>query len=204
MIFWTGSDESIFNFMEHNKPLISLSNQYELYIAHTGKKGGRLRRLYPNANIIECDSNVRPLKGAQIISLLKSTQFDIVVRLCPDAVVMDLNRLIAMTQHVAGMRALIGNVVVKKKSNKPTRTWVRGACNATTKEVIDAIKMKVGPKAKSFDQPFSDAVVRAGAKLIDRPLFEIGDVYSGKFPVWHPVQRSIGARFESFKLHAGR
>ena len=196
IIFWSFVDDVINKYVILNKSLQRLSKYYDFYALCSGKKStGYINDLY-NANIIESENNLC-LKSKLLFDHLKNINFDVLIKIDMDSVLMDEKFLIKNIKHNIIPMSIMGNL---RKSKTYGIIYVRGGCNATHSSVIKKIDMIVPPNKKEyqiFDKYYSDACNNINTKYIDFPLFEISKSYSNKLPVWHPIKN--GNRLNLFK-----
>ena len=186
-IFWTGSADIVSEYFVANKRLQEISQLYPLYILYSGKVD-YLEEHYPKAILIPCENEWKA-KACTVLHFLKDRyDFDVAIRFCPDTIIKDRVRLLQLIEE-----GMVGeNIAVGNKAFFAKAWYLRGACNATPKSVIQ--KMVLTPSDRDYDTWYSLAIESAGGVLKDWPLFEINDKYTGTFPVWHPTQYEYGHR----------
>ncbi len=188
VIFWTLVDDVLSEYIELNKPLQDISKKYELYAMCSGEKSIDLIKKNYVANIIETVNDVR-LKGKALFEVLKKRDdYDVLIKIDLDALVLDVNKLLLeIESHILPM-TIMGNL----RRSFTGRMYIRGGCHAVHRTVIDKIQMKIPVEKTGFDNPYNIAVLETGACQIDHHLFEICDNPTGNFPVWHPPKIKEG------------
>lgn len=200
LIFWTLVDDILADYLPLNKPLQDLSKKYELYMLCSGNKSIKLSKQYYKSNIIVTHNDVR-FKGKKLFENLKTrSDYDVLVKIDLDAIILDLPKLISEIESNIKPMTIVGN----QRESYTGRKYIRGGCNATHRTVIDKIVMEVPTQPTGFDNPFNMGVLRAGATQINHHLFEICDIPTGNFPVWHPSKikegvEGIPLRLKMFK-----
>lgn len=188
LIFWTLVDDVLIDYFPLNKPLQDLSREYELYMMCSGDKSIQSAKQHYNINIIRTENDVR-LKGKVLFdNLKKRSDYDVLVKIDLDAVILDLPKLVSEIETFVNPMTIVGN----QRRSASGRMYIRGGCNATHRTVIDRIEMEVPNAPTGFDNPFNIAVLKTGATQINHPLFEICDKPTGNSPVWHPPKVKEG------------
>jgi len=191
-IFWTNVYDGALGFTENNTSLQDLSEQYEMYFMSSGEKSREVIEKLYNGHIIDC-SNDTAIKGKILFDMLKNRQdYDVLVRIDMDAIVFNLNKLTDIIEsNIVDKHAVLGNYK-KFKTKKPNQfsgvRYVRGACQAATRSVIDRIDMVIDKKA-GFDIPYAMSFCKTNCEIIKCKLFELSNKYRGKYPVWHPKEK---------------
>ena len=153
-----------------------------------------LNQYYPTAICESCE-NVWQVKAIKVFDILKlRDDFDVLVRFCPDAVIKNVdNLLIRIENGLIDRKIALGN-----KNQYKGIEYLRGGCNATSKLLVHEIVFH--SNEKDYDIWYSKSLKQAGGILKNWPLFEINNGYTGKLPVWHPMQhKNIEIRFRIFK-----
>ena len=187
-IFWTGAADHISKYFVHNVRLQRICDVYPLYIVYSGASD-YLKQYYPKANLIACTNDWME-KAIAVHAVIRSrSDYDFVVRFCPDTVIKDVDWLLrSIVEGMEGAdQTAVGNMAVFNGV-----TYLRGACNTTPKRVYTDLVLQ--PNDRDYDTWYSMAVVAAGGQMKDHPLFEINHQYTGAFPVWHPTQYDMGHR----------
>ena len=193
ILWWACADDIINQYIRYNLPLRKLAEQHECYFMCSGTSYKLLHKLYPDAHVIECANNYL-LKGKLLFDTLKQRDdYQYLVRLDFDALIMDLPRLVSdIEATVQNRHAIAGNPAIGK-----AETHIRGACMVMSRSVVDAIDLPVDMKSKSFDEGFSVAAEKAHAEIIRHPFFELNEKWTGKYPVWHPT-RYVSRKYDLF------
>jgi len=188
-IFWTNIYDQGIGYMEANTSFQDLSKLHETYFMATGEKCIDVAKNLYNSKIIECD-NDKAIKGKVLFDTLKSrNDYDVLIRLDLDAVVLDLEGLLKRIEDNIQDHSVLGNVRrIKGKSPQKRKfrglQYVRGPCTATTSSVIDKIDMDISMKL-GFDIPYATSFKKTGAKIISCNLYETKRSYRGNLPAWH-------------------
>ena len=200
-IFWTNSWDAGTEYLEKNISLQDISQKHDFYFMNSGAKSEEaIKKLY-NGKCINCE-NDKAVKGDVLFKELASVSYDVLIRIDLDAIIFDLDGLLRkIEENTAGEgHFVLGNTKKfrgRRTTNKKYRgiKYVRGACNATSKSVIDKIDMITEENA-GFDIPYAMSFHKTGCKLLSCKLFEINKKYTGKHPVWHPT----GKGAEKFRI----
>ena len=193
-IFWTNSWDAGTEYLELNKSLQDISNKYPFYFMNSGEKSEEVIKNMYNGICVNCE-NDKAVKGKVLFDSLKGKEdYDCLIRIDLDAIVFDLDKLLSKIEtHIMSEHAVLGNTKTfngRKATNRKYRgiKYVRGACNAASRSVIDKIDMITEENA-GFDIPYAMSFHKTNCKLMSCNLFEINKKYTGKYPVWHPVYK---------------
>ena len=190
-IFWTNSWDGGAEYLEKNTSLQDISQKHDFYFMNSGDKSEQIIKNLYNGKCINCE-NDKAIKGKVLFEELKDVSYDVLIRIDLDAIIFDLDRLLLKIENsiTEDKLCVLGNTkrfVGRKQGNKKYRgiEYVRGACNAASKNVIDKINMITEEKA-GFDIPYAMSFHKMNCKLVSCKLFELNNKYTGKYPVWHP------------------
>jgi hypothetical protein len=203
-VFWVSADAILKEFIVENVALQRIAERYPCYFMCSGEVEGadgpepmaRFLSRYYRARTITCPNHMS-LKGKLLFDRLNAGEvaYDFLVRLDLDAIVFDVDRLLETARkHVLGKHAIMGNHFTWF-----AESWVRGACNVTSRSVIEALDFAVSDNPTSFDLLYTEAVIQAGATIIPVDCFELEESYTGACPVWHPPKLPLVLRLEAFR-----
>lgn len=202
-IFWTNIYDEGLRYLENNTSIQNLSKKHELYLMANGKKCVDMAKSLYQGEIIE-SINDKAVKGKLLFDVLKSrTDYDVLVRLDLDAVVIDSNKLINLIEpKIENQHAVVGHIKTfkgRKEWNKRFSgiSYVRGPCNATSKSVIDQIEMDISFPNAGFDIPYAISFKKTGCKFVKCALYEDRESYKGILPVWHWHQKG-DVKYQAF------
>lgn len=200
-IFYVAVDDVIFDFVAANIPLQDISKKYDLYLLSSGSKTGSVRKLFPKATILKSDNDFQ-LKGVSFFEHIREHKVkgDVIIRLDVDAVVFDVEWLLRIVeQNFKGVNlGFIGNLVKRSKE----RIYIRGACQAVTRELADKLQLQPTGDSNEYDYMFNSAAVEAGCTYVPYKLFEVTEAYTANVPVWHPPKiKVLEKRLEYFVRH---
>jgi cbb3-type cytochrome oxidase cytochrome c subunit len=142
-----------------------------------------VKKLYPNAIIIKGKNHLQQ-KFIQLGSELLDVDFDVLVKIDLDAILFNYQEVLDIASKCPP-ESILGN-----KRTLGDRIYIRGGCNACHASVIKRFVIKGFHqtfKGMDFDIPFC---IQSKANLVDYQIFEISEKYSGKLPVWHPLQNT--------------
>jgi len=197
VVFWISADDIIEDYIVHNYALQDLSKKHEVYFVCSGNIESKICSLY-NAKILNCDNNMS-MKGKVLYKAIKEKEnFDILIRVDADAIIMNVDWLIDLAyEHVYKRIAIVGNLGIKEETGQ---TYIRGGCNATSKEVVKLVDIEVNlSDTGTFDAPFNNEIRKNKVNLVGKDLFEQNGAFNGNCPVWHPPQIELSKRFLIFK-----
>ena len=203
-IFWTNIYDQGIGYMEANTSFQDLSKLHETYLMATGEKCQEVAKSLYNGKIIECD-NDKAVKGKVLFEALKArNDYDVLIRLDLDAVVIDLEGLLKRIETNIQDHSVLGNVrKIKGKSPRKRQfkglKYVRGPVTATTRSVIDKIDMDVSMEL-GFDIPYATSFKETGAKIISCNLYETRRDYKGNLPAWHWHKKGKHKRYALKKV----
>jgi hypothetical protein len=201
-IFWSQTDDSVIEFTLNNSPLQLISKIYPVYLVYSGgTRSSELIKKYSNLKIIHSDKNNDNYKAKLLFDHLKTSnlQYDVSIRTCVDTLILNCNILfkICETHLDKTSEFLIGNAdpdFIKTKDLK----WIRGACNITSKSLIDKLDIN-GESSASYDSVYFNACLAAKASIIIHDTFCIGRNYNQNFAAWHPPKCSMQRRLDIHK-----
>jgi len=181
-IFWTPVDKCIVEFLQANLALHELARTNHLLLIATEGFGDTASALVPGAHVVECE-NRSYAKGNAALNYVRDRDFDYLVRTDTDAIMFDCDRVKKMVRAAIKPDAMVA-AGVKYPPN--CRVWyMRGACNATARALAKTLRL-ICSESLGFDGAYTAAIHAAAGTIIDLPLFEINESYTGSAPVWHP------------------
>lgn len=191
-IFYVTIDKCINWYTKMNKSMQDLCGKYKLIMLSSNTNYNIIKNKYPKAELIHSKYNSFPHKTILLFEYLKNIRYDFLIRLDMDSIIYDIDRILQVSNKYANRIVYVGNKKTLKnripKFFRPHNTYIRGACNVTTKNTIDFMRTRldVNYGAKPFDLFFCKNLIENDIQLIDDPLFEINTIYTGRYPVWHP------------------
>lgn len=193
IIFWTFVDISNIEFAIANKFLQEISKDYKCYFICSGNIGEIIKKYYCDPQIIESENNIQ-LKGELFYNRIKKEKFDVLIKVDVDALILDKGRLFNAVKNLE--REAMGVVHSSVYGN-----YIRGGCNAVDQKAVKDINIKESSyfNKNEFDFIFALAIKKAKIKIIDYPLFEVSENWTGNVPVWHPPKVKLDKRLLIFK-----
>ena len=204
-VFWQKIDDNVLDFVLANKKLQKISQKYKVVFTYNGVHEDEIQACYNNVVILKTTSDSYFDKAIETFDYLKGRDdYTVLVRTCCDSVIISPDRIIAIVAaNQIDTPYIIGGRLSRQGS-------IRGGCVCISKSLVDAFKpikgftMRATPqydaKYANYDSWFYRSCVKCGAKPIEVALFKCEDRYSGKYPVWHPLQkRSLAQKLFSFR-----
>ncbi len=193
-------DDCIKQFTYSNIPLQQISESHVVLFVDTNGDGVGLYQHYREPKIVHSKRNMASEKLYEAVKYLKGINFDVVIRTCPDALIMNNNHLLG----IVGQELDLEQVEILGKYKK--RKWIRGGCQVMTKKLVDAIDLNKVQECfnrghnNSNDKTLMYAIEGIdGLRINDQSLFEQGKLYKKTKPVWHPPKESMEERFGYFE-----
>jgi hypothetical protein len=144
----------------------------------------KLKALYPKATFLESEENSDIPKNKIFLDAIgKKDNYDVVVRTCMDCVIVDVDLLLnILAEKMLGKFAFIGNPIFKNEE-KTRIKYIRGGCNAYSKEVAKALKLR---QYDQFDVGFTNDIKKLDVKIVPHELFSLGPPIIHNMPACHP------------------
>jgi hypothetical protein len=193
----------------------------ETFFCYYGNEEGKLwlQEQYPWTEVVEVERNYSMLRMQAMQEHLRGRvrPNDIVIRICPDAVIIKPDLLLAWLTIVASLQPVIAG----HKSSRPSSSWrigenikyVCGPCNATngalflnmdlmppeefvvaSGRVVNVSRSRPGTYLRgNSDLWYMLQAQKAGGTPVFLDLIEASTKLEGTHPVWHPLRRYPGS-----------
>ncbi len=206
-VFFQQIDDCVIEFVLNNKKLQEISKRYLVVFVYSGgKHRDKIIDLYDKVVILDSLTNWHVDKFKIFRSwALQRNDFDVIIRTCPDAVIMDVDWLLDIADNeVLGKNLILGNI-----GERPGMTWVSGGCNIYSKSILNQLKYSnydyVISKAggQGFDIWFHKCIKISNINQKQYKLFNSEYIYLNKYPAWHPPKElSKNDKIELHKYYA--
>ena len=192
-VFLQNFDPKIAKYTTNNLPLQELSKSYPTIFIASGD-GSCLNKFYHKPIIVSSKANYQLDKLNLAIKFFSNfDNYDIIIRTCIDAVIMDFGMLKKIVEEEVDplKPILMGNRQCQNAPDNKTNArikWIRGGCQLWTKPMVHQLKGNTikYKRNNDWDMPLTYEVKKRDVTIINRALFELNDKWTGVAPVWHP------------------
>ncbi len=189
VVFFQQIDDCVIDYVLNNQPLIDLSFHYPVIFSASGSRYTELFSKYHNITILECKENSYYEKWWKFVEYSKTLDYDVAIRTCVDSFIVDPLVLLKMVKFNSTKYDFFGNRDIKTKKEI---LWIRGGCSIYKKYIIDKFKENVSTiPIAGYDQWIYNNIHDEKISIGAINLFEYGDKYLGKLPVWHPMTKDL-------------
>ena len=191
-IFIQQIDDCVIDYVLNNRKLQKISRCYPIVFAYSGlKHKAEINKLYSNATILEAKENCVFEKAKLTFDYLKKLDdYDVVIRTCPDAVIMDVDWLLTIADEEFLFKYdLMGNC---RSAGRSEKTWLRGGCLFISKNLISKLNLNINNidhdllRKQNHDLFLYNEVLNGKFKVKKFNLFEYSTAYKGLYAAWHP------------------
>lgn len=190
-IFWVKLGPGNVDLFRLNTSVTNLSYKYDLYVTYDNVDVKDMR-VGCAENIHFCESvESTPGKADDAFRCLRDVEYDVLIHIDLDAVLVKLDRLLHLAQkHVYNKYVQMGNWAV---SHDKSESWVRGPCTVISKSLADNLEIPERTKT-GVDKCIARAVRRVGGKFKKKELiigygkkrFCAENFQNCHAVVWHP------------------